>query len=298
MMERSVEELTVPVAVIVAESGRRGRRRQLLRRLRIAGTALTVAGLAAAGAGVGLPMTGAGHAPARTVGPAAIGPSAPDADHTDTPSPAPSTTPSSAPSPVLPMGAGPELTSGWPDGKPTGYLMEFTPLQVYQTLGAMLPGRTFKLGFGSGYPPVSPDNGSSVDLRYTDDEATSAIVMTMSRPMLPFPTDGRAPAVPPFRCGTPSGHTGNHQEACFAGYLPDGSWELVELDDSRLPGLYGYRVALWRPDGLVLDFTEFVGVPDSDGAGHEITRENPPLDLTTWRAVVESSDWSYFEPAR
>ncbi|GAA2743671.1 MULTISPECIES: hypothetical protein [Kitasatospora] len=73
LLEESVQGLTVPVAVIVAESNRLGRRRRLQRRLRLGATAAVLAGAAVAGTVLGVPYLRNAATPAS---PAAAPPSA------------------------------------------------------------------------------------------------------------------------------------------------------------------------------------------------------------------------------
>ncbi|MFF1872243.1 hypothetical protein [Kitasatospora herbaricolor] len=78
LLAESVEDLRPPVAVMVAEANRRGRRLLLRRRLKIAGSVAAVAALALTGAVLGLPERPAGPAAAatRTTAPVTPPPSA------------------------------------------------------------------------------------------------------------------------------------------------------------------------------------------------------------------------------
>ncbi|MFF4342481.1 hypothetical protein ACFY00_21435 [Kitasatospora sp. NPDC001540] len=314
MMETSVKDLCVPVAVIVAESGRRGRRRKLARQLRIAGATLAVAAVAFAGANAGLPLVEAGPRTGTEVGPAA--PAGPPATAPRTPAPTLSVDPSPSPSASasatgtagrrkgkqLPLAPVPVL--GTPRAEvtanPSAFSAQFVEPAVFDDLRVMLAERQGKLAPGPSFHVERGDNASAVYLSYGDGTEPGSMELRLGRTELPFPADGSdpGPGEAPFRCGEDSGTAGNHSTACFGGYLPDGRWELIETDDSRIPGLHSYRVALWYPNGTVLDFTEYAGlVTDVDRPTAHVHAE-PPLDLTVWRSVTESPVWTYYTPAR
>ncbi|MFD7733563.1 hypothetical protein ACFV6F_24680 [Kitasatospora phosalacinea] len=308
MMETSVKDLCVPVAVIVAESGRRGRRRRLARQLRIAGTTLAVAAIAFAGANAGLPLIDARPGPGTEVGPAA--PPAATGPLTPTPTPTPSVDPDPSRSPAtgadgrrprtkFPLAPVPVLGTPRPETTASDAPMrKFAEETVKLELQALLSKQQGKASQAYPVKADRADGASAVYLAYTDGRDPVTVELRLGLTELPFPTDGGnpAPGQVPFRCGEDSGTAGNHSTACFAGYLSNGSWELVETDDSRVTGLYSYRVAIWYPNGTVVDFTEYAGFVNNNGEPPSYVREQPPIDLLLWRSVTESPVWTYYTP--
>ena len=313
LMETSIKDLSVPVAVIVAESGRRGRRRRLARRLRIAGTALAVAAVALAGANLGLPLIEAD--PRNAIGPAApataSAPGRPPTTASATASGASGGSSGEADGGRTDSGgggteegvAGPlKLAVFTPIGKPAPKagiaeqdLLEFTDTNVRKELLEMRPGLG---GIGLNSWP-SPAGG--LYLLYSDGkDREGALELTLRRADRPFPTGSTllSELQSQFRCGRPDADTDGRQSMCTAGYLPDGSWEMVEANVNAAYGAYGYRVAVWRPSGLVVEFAEYCGTVDNRGVivGTKQQKE-PPLDLDTWRALAESPSWEYYRPA-
>ncbi len=73
---------------------------------------------------------------------------------------------------------------------------------------------------------------------------------------------------------------------------------MVETNDALVPGVFSNRVRLWRPDGMVMEFTEFSGLRDRgsepDGARATAPRSAPPIPLQLWRGVAESANWRWF----
>ncbi|MFD8593554.1 hypothetical protein ACFV1L_00955 [Kitasatospora sp. NPDC059646] len=304
MMERSVKELSVPVAVIVAESSRRGRRRRLARRLRTAATVLTVVVLAGVGANAGL-STLAAQAPSGSTGPAGPGASSLAA------SPSPSATgaedgagplPSPFYSPLLDLPKAPVLGEPGPSRSPSGAMtVKFTPKQVYFTVSGLLPKSMQYLETPQPYPLPLPSGTVGVAMQYVDGSGEpAAIEVTMRHSRLPFPKDGRAPEPTdlPFQCEETVRGDGTHSVVgCHYGFLPDGSWEMVESNDALVPGVFSNRVRLWRPDGTVMEFTEFSGLRDraqEGGAQSTHLRTTPPVPLDIWRGVAESTTWHWF----
>ncbi|MFB7946593.1 hypothetical protein ACFC6L_16955 [Kitasatospora phosalacinea] len=309
MMETSVKDLCVPVAVIVAESGRRGRRRRLARQLRIAGTTLAVAAIAIVGANAGLPLIDARPSPGTEVGPAAppaaTGPLVPSPTSTPSVDPDPSRSPAAGadgrrPGTKFPLEPVPVLGSPGPETTASGApLIKFTEGSVESELRGLLSKQNGKV---SQAYPVKGDRGdgaSAVYLAYTADNDPVTLELRLGLTELPFPADGSNPdpGQVPFRCGKASGTVVNHGTACFAGYLPNGSWELVETDDAQVTGLYSYRVAIWYPNGTVVDFTEYAGFVNGNGEPPSYVREKPPIDFLLWRSVAESPVWTYYTPA-
>ncbi|MFD8481162.1 hypothetical protein [Kitasatospora sp. NPDC059673] len=307
MMETSVKELSVPVAVIVAESNRRGRRRKLARRLRVAGAALTVVALAAVGANAGL-STVASKLPAHgpgPVGPAGAGGTANAGVPSLTTSPSPLDSAGSSPgaefTPMLNMP--PASVLGRPSSNDTpapGSQMPFTPDNVYRALNSMLPVFSRFLKDAQVHPGPLPSGTAGVVMQFVDGSGvTASLEMTMRHSQLVFPKDRRAPADPsdlPFQC-TESvlGNGTRTTMGCAYGFLPDGTWEMVESNDAVAPTLYNYRVRVWRMDGTVLEFTEYSGIRDfTGGAEQKNTRSTPPIPLAIWRGVAESQDWRWF----
>ncbi|OKJ15773.1 hypothetical protein [Kitasatospora sp. CB01950] len=295
MMETSVKELSVPVAVIVAESNRRGRRRRLARRLRIAGAALTVVVLAAVGANAGL-NTMAAKAPATNTGPAGAVLASP----TTSPSPFGSVAPSPDPdhTPMLNLSPAPVLgrpssndTPG-PDG-----MAAFTPTQVQKVITALLPAEVGSFKDAGAFLGTLPVGTAGVTLQYVDgDGVVSSLEVMMRHSVAAFPKDRRAPdpSDQPFHCAETVLGTGERStQGCEYGFLPDGTWEMVEANDAIVPGLYNYRVRLWRIDGTVLEFTEFNGPRDYVLSAPRKTRTTPPIPLDTWRGVAESQEWRW-----
>ncbi|RAJ46243.1 hypothetical protein K353_00620 [Kitasatospora sp. SolWspMP-SS2h] len=286
LMGTSVRDISVPVAVIVAESGRLGRRRKAARRLRTAGAALAVAAVAFAGANAGLPLLGtaptvrAGAAPARQPEPDPGVPAA-SAGERWRPLPLPV---------VSPMQNGPDqpVTAD-------RAVLAFDAYGVLQNLRTALPVHRNNLSPGTPFE-ADRQGGSTVHLTYTDAAGAAALELALRRTELPFPADGATPADDqlPFRCGHDSGTSGNHEDTCLSGYRPDGSWELVAANDAQVPGLFGYRVAIWRPDGTVLDFTEYAGTVTPEGEPVRSGRTRPPFALTAWRSIAESPLWTYY----
>ncbi|MFJ4674943.1 hypothetical protein [Kitasatospora sp. NPDC088783] len=286
LMGTSVRDISVPVAVIVAESGRLGRRRKAARRLRTAGAALAVAAVAFAGANAGLPLLGTaptvrvGTAPARQPEP---DPSAHAASAGERwrPLPLPAVSP-------IEGGSDRPVTADQA-------VLAFDSYGVLQELRTAMPVHRNDLSPGTPFK-ADRQGGSTVHLTYTDAAGPAALELTLRRTELPFPADGAAPADDqlPFRCGHDSGTSGDDEGTCFSGYRPDGSWELVAANDAQVPGLFGYRVAIWRPDGTVLDFTEYAGTVTPEGEPVHPGRARPPFTLTAWRSLAESPLWTYY----
>lgn len=311
MMETCVKDLSVPVSVIVAESGRRGRRRQVARRLRIAGTVLTVAAIAFAGANAGLPLISAGPRTGTNVGPAdrtrplSAPPATPTAPTTPAvPSRSPDPDLSSSPDPSaagdrwqqFPLPAAPQLGSAAASrtGSATGSPVDFTTYSVLKDLEKLMPTYRNRFTQGAVFRTDRPGEGSTVHLDYTDEAGPVALELSLHHSKVAFPAGGASPDpdLAPFRCGTNSGTSDNDEQGCLSGYRPDGSWEMVAVNDAQVPGLFGYRVAIWRPDGTILDFTEYSGTVSSKGDPIRSGRYRPPLDLTFWRSVTESPIWT------
>ncbi|MFJ1792484.1 hypothetical protein [Kitasatospora griseola] len=301
MMEKSVEELCVPVAVIVAESKRRGRRLRLVRRLQGAGAALTVVAVVAAGANAALSGTTA-RTPVSSTGPVGAGlPSATDpaalfgrSPGEGEPSPGPERSPASDMSAPSPPG-GPPAT-GTPS---SGGLVAFTPAQVSKTLSALLPADLQYLKGAENHPGSLPVGTMGVLVHYVDGAGEAAsIEVTVRHSQVAFPKDRNAPVDPsalPFQCAeTVLGNGARSVQGCHFDFLPDGTGEMVESNDAPVPGLYSHRISVWRPDGTVLEFTEYNGVRDYTGGKPLKTRTEPPIPLAVWREVAESPDWRWF----
>ncbi|WP_033217491.1 hypothetical protein [Kitasatospora phosalacinea] len=311
LMETSVKDLCVPVAVIVAESERRGRRRQLVRRLRMAGTAAAVAAVALGGANLGLPLVEAGPRPATGIAPAGSPPApapSPPASPSPSDSPAvsasrtpsvPDASPSSSATAVsarpLPLEAAPPLGRPAPSGKLTEKgRLNFDVLNVLDDLEAMQPGIKANARQSWG-----PDAAGQLYLLYQGPgRSKGALQLSVRQADRLFPVGSvqLSELQSQFRCGKDSGTAGNHQEMCTYGFLPDGSWEMVEANDAMTPGVYGYHVAVWRPSGLVVEFTEYCGRIDNRGVVVKDNQSELPFDLTTWRAFAESPSWEYYQP--
>ncbi|MFC8722840.1 hypothetical protein [Kitasatospora sp. NPDC057198] len=307
LMETSVKDLCVPVAVIVAESGRRGRRRRIARRLRIAGTALAVTAVALAGADLGLPLIEAGPRPG--IAPAAP-PAATASAHPSGPTPGRrGATPSGGPSKEA-DGAGGGTADGVAGplqlprlptlGKPAPGvkiadqdLLEFTDSNVRQNLLEMNP------GMGAVGLHSWPTHAGGIYLLLSDGkDRQGALELTLRRADRPFPTGSTllSELQSQFRCGRDDAGDAGRQSMCTAGYLPDGSWEMVEANVNSAYGAYGYRVAVWRPSGLVVEFAEYCGTVDNRGVITGVKQKEPPVDLNTWRALTESPSWEYYRP--
>ncbi|GLW56153.1 hypothetical protein [Kitasatospora phosalacinea] len=319
MMETSVKDLCVPVAVIVAESGRRGRRRRLARQLRIAGTTLAVAAIAFVGANAGLPLLAAHPRPGTGVGPAA--PATATGQLAPLPTPTPSVDPDPDPDPdpgpsrsatatgadgrrqgkQFPLAPAPVLGTPRPDITAQGApAVEFTEPSARTDLEAVLSMQQGKISQAYPVKAERGDGASEVYLAYSDKDGGGPVTveLRLGRTELPFPADGGdpGPGGAPFRCGEDSGTAGDHAPACLSGYLPNGSWELLEMDDARSTGLYSYRVAVWYPDGTVVDFTEYAGFVNNNGEPPSYVRAKPPLDPMLWRSVAESPLWTHYAP--
>ncbi|MFF0387326.1 hypothetical protein ACFYS8_01375 [Kitasatospora sp. NPDC004615] len=309
MMETSVMELSVPVAVIVAESNRRGRRRRLARRLRVAGAALTVVALAAVGANVGL-STVASNLPAHSAGPAGVGVGVGVPPPTTSPSPSDGAAASSGTEsgPLLKMP--PASTLGRPPSSGTSApksLQTFTPEAVSETLGAMLPADYRLLKDAVVHPGPLPSGTAGVVMKFVDGTGqTATLEVTMRQSRLVFPKNGQAHTDPsdlPFQCAeSVLGNGARTVMGCEYGFLTDGTWEMVESNGAVAPPLYSYRVRLWRIDGTVLEFTEYSGTRDFTGDGETFARGDqpmnarttPPIPMPIWRGVAESQDWRWF----
>ncbi|MFF0297634.1 hypothetical protein ACFYST_05190 [Kitasatospora sp. NPDC004614] len=311
MMETSVMELSVPVAVIVAESNRRGRRRRLARRLRVAGAALTVVALAAVGANVGL-STVASNLPAHSAGPAGVGVGVGVGVPPPTTSPSPSdgAAASSGTESGRMLEMPPASTLGRPPSSGTSApksLQTFTPEAVFETLGAMLPADYRLLKDAVVHPGPLPSGTAGVVMKFVDGTGQSATLeVTMRQSRLVFPKNGQAPTDPsdlPFQCAeSVLGNGARTVMGCEYGFLTDGTWEMVESNGAVAPPLYNYRVRLWRIDGTVLEFTEYSGTRDFTGDGETFARGDqpmnarttPPIPMPIWRGVAESQDWRWF----
>jgi hypothetical protein len=66
---------------------------------------------------------------------------------------------------------------------------------------------------------------------------------------------------------------------------------VVPATDADVPGLYGYRVALWQPTGYLLVFSEFSGTANAYGHQKAATRQEPPIPLDRWQAIADSPVW-------
>ncbi|MGW4694202.1 hypothetical protein ACWEO1_17660 [Kitasatospora cineracea] len=319
MMETCVKDLSVPVSVIVAESGRRGRRRQVARRLRIAGTVLTVAAIAFAGASAGLPLISAEPRTGANVGPAdrtrplsappatpatPVTPTAPDTPGTASRSPSPDVRSSPDPSgsaagdrwKPIPLPAAPQLGATGTAAGAAGTPVDFTTSSVLRDLENLMPTYRNRFTQGTDFKADRPGGASTVHLTYADEAGPVALELSLRHAKAPFPVNGAAPDpdLAPFRCGTNSGTSDNDEESCFSGYRFDGSWEMVAVNDAQVTGLFGYRVVIWHPDGTVLDFTEYSGTVTTKGEPVRSGRYRPPLDLTFWRSVAESPVWTHY----
>ncbi|GLW55007.1 hypothetical protein [Kitasatospora phosalacinea] len=280
VLTTSVKDLDPPVSEIVAESTRLGReqqRAQRLRTLRVGGASLAVAAVLCAAVVTSrlqdrsAPVRPAPAAPAST----AASPSA---------SAPPSALPSTSPAPSA-LGADARLT---PDA------------MVKLLSDRLPPGGTF-VKYQQPYADRSPTEELGAFLRYDDGRGTATFQLTLRKEPRAFPGDSRTPGTleAPFSCdGGPQRPSGPPPGplSCRAGFLADGSWEMVRATDAFVPGLYSYQVAVWRPDGDVLVLTEFAGTVGAYGHKENATRAEPPVPLDQWQRIAESPDWQFLVP--
>ncbi|MFE2346285.1 hypothetical protein [Kitasatospora cineracea] len=274
VLAASVKNLDPPVTRIVAESARLGReqqRAQRLRALRVGGASLAVAAvLCAAVVTSQLRDRGAPVPP----------PPADPASATASPTASPSASPSQS---ALPADA------------------QLTPDAMVKLLSDRLPaGGTF-VKYQQPYTDHDPAEELGAFLRYDDGHGTATFQLTLRKETRPFPAGRRTPGArdTSLRCDSgpqrPSGPPPGPL-SCRTRFLADGSWEMVSATDAAVPGLYGYQVAIWRPDGDVLVLSEFAGTINAYGHKEAATRAEPPVPLAQWQDIAESPDWQFHVP--
>ncbi|GAA1269708.1 hypothetical protein GCM10009665_67690 [Kitasatospora nipponensis] len=268
-----VADLTAPVAAIAAESGRLGRRRLRLRRLRAGGAVLTVVAVAWAGALVVRP-----HGRPTLV--------------TDQPVPSATAGPTAAASPTTPP-ASASASARASDGPPD---VQLTSGAMVKLLADRLPSAGTFLKYQNPYAGGDPAQDVGAFLRYDDGHGIAAVQLTLSRITQPFPTPGSLPgfAGAPVGCELTSQRPSDPPPgapSCDAHRLADGSWEWVEATDATVPGLYGYQVLVWHPDGYLLVLSEYAGTINASGHKEAATRQTPPFTLDQWRALAEDPGW-------
>ncbi|MEV7215580.1 hypothetical protein AB0O31_21090 [Kitasatospora cineracea] len=276
VLATSVKNLDPPVALIVAESARLGRRHQRARRLRalrVGGTSLAVT--AVLGAALATSQLRDRSAP---VPPPPAGPAATAASPTASPSP-------SEPSPSA-LSADAQLT----------------PDAMVKLLSDRLPAGGSFVKYQQPYADHPLSEALGAYLRYDDGRGTATFELAMYRGVHPFPGGDRAPGVQdtPFNCDSiplrPSGPPPG-PISCRTRFLADGSWEMVSVTDGGEPSLYRYEVTIWRPDsGDILRFAEYAGTIDASKHEGTVTRAEPPVPLAQWQAIAESPDWQFRVP--
>jgi hypothetical protein len=153
-------------------------------------------------------------------------------------------------------------------------------------------------------PELNSDPSKEVGafFRYDDGHGIASIQFALRKEERPFPfRAGQTPGLDafPWTCtGQPPRPSGPSAGplSCQTGYLPDGSWEMVQAVDGMPKGLYGYRVSIWRPTGEVLVAAVYNGTINGYGGMEARTRDLPPLSLAQWRSVAESPKWQFQVP--
>ncbi|MGF1429637.1 hypothetical protein [Kitasatospora sp. LaBMicrA B282] len=300
MLQRSVDELDPPVAVLVAEGDREGRRRRRVRRqLQAAGAALTVAAVVAGGVLVsGLGRGGEHLTVAAATGGAARGTvsGTPAASAAGTPSGA--ATPSSAASPsgaATPSGA---AAPGAGAAVPVAADRDITWQAMVKTLADQLPP-------GAKFSAVNPfgivfnTNATSryAEFRYDDGAGASTVMLSMSVAANPQQMRNCAD----WHGGSDEGprRPGYEQPSCQVTPLPDGSTMLSLVTGTDGYGLYDEEVTLFRADGLTLQITAANAVLSDSGTSVPpvtVTRDRPPVGLPGWQAIAQSPQWQFKVP--
>ncbi|RPE36727.1 hypothetical protein [Kitasatospora cineracea] len=278
VLAASVKNLDPPVTRIVAESARLGRahrRAQRLRALRVGGASAAVAAVFCAAVVTSQLRDRSAPVPPPPAEPASTAAS-PTAPPTASPSPSPSSSGLRADA-------------------------QLTPDAMVKLLSDRLPAGGAFVKYQQPYADHSPTEELGAFLRYDDGRGTATFQLTLRKEARPFPGGGRTPGVQdaPFHCdGTPLRPSGPPPGplSCRTGFLADGSWEMVSATDAVVPGLYGYQVAIWRPDGVVLVFAEFAGTINAYGHEEAATRAEPPVPLAQWQGIAESPDWQFQVP--
>ncbi|MFJ5879989.1 hypothetical protein [Kitasatospora cineracea] len=271
VLATSVKNLDPPVALIVAESARLGRRHQRARRLRalrVGGTSLAVTAVLGAALATSQLRDRSAPVPPPPAGPAAT-----------------ATSPTASPSPSA-LSADAQLT----------------PDAMVKLLSDRLPAGGSFVKYQQPYADHPLSEALGAYLRYDDGRGTATFGLAMYRGVHPFPGGGRTPGIQdtPFNCDSiplrPSGPPPG-PISCRTRFLADGSWEMVSVTDGGEPSLYHYEVNIWRPDsGDILVFAEYAGTIDSSKREGTVTRAEPPVPLAQWQAIAESPDWQFRVP--
>ncbi|KQV14407.1 MULTISPECIES: hypothetical protein [unclassified Kitasatospora] len=287
LFDRAAREIDPPVAVLVAESHRLGRRRRLHRRLRITAAALTVAALATTTAVTQWPARDSGSTLTVAADPT---PSSP------TPSASASASVSASPK------ASPATTVVPPPvpGKTDEPTVPVSAEAMFRILADLLPkGAKFSY-FDDPLWPAGGNSSKHVNfyVDYDDGHGASTVGVTLesSAAMLPaFGCDGFSAQ------GDTARPTGALPASCGARILVDGSRIQSVVTATGASGQYGLNVHVRRPDGVVVRITAGTGTISGQGsgiAGTEVTRLVPPIGLAVLESMVLDPRWQFQVPKR
>ncbi|GAB2710285.1 hypothetical protein [Kitasatospora kifunensis] len=281
MLVKSVDELDPPIALMIAEGSRDGRRRRRIRRgLQVAGAAVVVAALVTAGAVVGLGSSGSSHSMQAADATAASG--------------GPSASPSASASASASLSASPSTQPATAD---------LTWQAMLKILNDQLPPGA-QLGKLDTYAVKFNDNAHTryVELQYNDGAGASTVMVTVSN--APIPTGIRAPMTDctNWKGGVDEGgrKPGYEHPSCQVRQLPDGTKVLGYITGTDGYGLYDESVKVFRPDGTEVSITaanatldQYTGTP---GPNLTVTRDKPPVGLPGWEAIAQSPQWQMKVP--
>lgn len=254
----AVRQLNPPVAEMVAESHRLGRRRRRHRRLRIAGAALTVTALAGTGLVEWAPQR---TAPAVTVA-------------ADTPPATPSTAPtSSAPAePTVPI----------------------TQPAMLQILTDLLPPGSRLTRFDPEVAKYGDDAGlKSFEVRMDDGQGAADLNVLINRQgNLYGPFDCGELATADLGERLP----GMLPQSCRSEQLPDGGILHTTTGRVTSQGLYTVWARVDRADGVMVVISVGNGHVKEGGAGWTRSRLVPPIGLDRLATMVTSPKWQFQVP--
>ncbi|MCX4749736.1 hypothetical protein OG455_30200 [Kitasatospora sp. NBC_01287] len=284
MLTESIDELEPPVAAMVAEGGRTGRRRKRLRRgLQAVGAATTVGALVALGAVAGL-----GHGTASPVGVAAAASPSASAAAVGAASASPGAGAGAS------AGASASASASAGAGTPSGTL-DVTWQALAKTLHDQLPpgGQLAELD-PSGIHFNTTDTRRYVELQYNDGAGASTVMIEVG--------DTGAKGVGIMTCDHWGGGSNEgprrpdyEQPSCQVTQLPGGGSMISLVTGTDTVGLYDESVRVLRPDGVYVSITAANATLDdtAPAPGITVTRDRPPVGLAGWQAIAQSPAWQF-----